>query len=361
MHDYEALGYMIVQELINIRSDFKSEIQRLGDRLEKCFNLQSTCLDKDNSTINSDPTDINDRHHALNVCVADYDCSTSLYQASDFSQRDISPNRPTLIKKVPLDKSRNIKEVLKSNVGEDISDFQNISMNNDKAFGSDRPTVIKKGPLDEIRSAKEVLKSNVCKDISDSQNISLDNDNAVGSDFELQTLPPKAEKEQNINFPTVSAVMENVSPSLEVSEVSFDFTQSECSKNADERVSKSLDNLNTISQRKKRKQPKIQCKICQKFFVPNYFHRHLATHSNVKPFICNVCGKPFAVRFNMERHMCLHTGVYPFVCQICGKKFVRKDRLESHMCLHTGVRPFACKKCGRTYARKDYLQNHTCR
>ena len=41
MHTYETLGRVIIQELINIRIDFKNEIERLGDRLEKCMCVQT--------------------------------------------------------------------------------------------------------------------------------------------------------------------------------------------------------------------------------------------------------------------------------------------------------------------------------
>ena len=51
------------------------------------------------------------------------------------------------------------------------------------------------------------------------------------------------------------------------------------------------------------------CKICKKSLPAdrkNSWKAHYKTHSDTKEFVCNVCGKGFHTRFNMERHMKTH-------------------------------------------------------
>ena len=45
--------------------------------------------------------------------------------------------------------------------------------------------------------------------------------------------------------------------------------------------------------------------------------RHQRSHSNLKPYKCDVCHQEYADRKRLRDHMLKHQGVNPFSCQIC--------------------------------------------
>ncbi|WAR18160.1 EGR1-like protein [Mya arenaria] len=45
-------------------------------------------------------------------------------------------------------------------------------------------------------------------------------------------------------------------------------------------------------------------------------------------------------------------------CPVCNKWFKFPSWLEMHMRTHTGVKPFKCDICGRGFGRKDSWRNH---
>ncbi|KAM4552180.1 uncharacterized protein PAE49_015676 [Odontesthes bonariensis] len=82
------------------------------------------------------------------------------------------------------------------------------------------------------------------------------------------------------------------------------------------------------------------------------------TKSGRKPVICDVCGKEFRNRYNMEQHHRVHTGVKPYACQTCGKSFSRSCALLRHKRTHTGEKSYCCKICGKSFTRHDNLMIH---
>ena len=47
-----------------------------------------------------------------------------------------------------------------------------------------------------------------------------------------------------------------------------------------------------------------------------------------------------------------------FICLICNKKAARKWNIKQHMRTHQGLRPFRCRICGRRSTRKQDLKRH---
>ncbi|KAF8251509.1 hypothetical protein K440DRAFT_463229, partial [Wilcoxina mikolae CBS 423.85] len=55
-----------------------------------------------------------------------------------------------------------------------------------------------------------------------------------------------------------------------------------------------------------------------------------------KPHICTVatCDMRFKRQEHLRRHERTHTDERPFVCDVCGKRFSRTDNLKSHRKTH---------------------------
>ncbi|KAA0202714.1 hypothetical protein HAZT_HAZT000650 [Hyalella azteca] len=50
--------------------------------------------------------------------------------------------------------------------------------------------------------------------------------------------------------------------------------------------------------------------------------------------ICNVCGKLFKQKIDLERHARRHTGEKPFPCPVCPYRATLKCALQRHLMTH---------------------------
>ena len=126
------------------------------------------------------------------------------------------------------------------------------------------------------------------------------------------------------------------------------------------------------------------CSICAKICRDVVdWKRHELTHSNERPFSCELCGKTYKAERLLKEHVAGHTAIIDcefclikvegtdnykehvktshqekIGCTICKMTFMGQKRLENHMRIHSTEKQFVCEVCGVSYPFQKSLQNH---
>jgi KRAB domain-containing zinc finger protein len=131
-------------------------------------------------------------------------------------------------------------------------------------------------------------------------------------------------------------------------------------------------------------------KGCGRFFYSRlYLNKHIITHAEWSPYVCNVCNGKFSCIADLNRHVGRYGKSEHYMCDMCSCTFETKSDFDTHKqthinpnqtyecricykklntasCLwvheksHNQLRPFVCtyEGCGKTFMEESRLIEH---
>ncbi|CAK1543807.1 unnamed protein product [Leptosia nina] len=108
------------------------------------------------------------------------------------------------------------------------------------------------------------------------------------------------------------------------------------------------------------------CDTCgRRFRDSSNYRKHVAKHKEPS-WSCNLCDHISDSRRAMDQHSRTHGGTATSVimtrrkhkCPRCPQAFHSRKDMRRHIAVHTDSKPFRCKLCDRRFRRKDNLERH---
>uniref|UniRef100_A0A9L0J1Q2 Zinc finger protein n=1 Tax=Equus asinus TaxID=9793 RepID=A0A9L0J1Q2_EQUAS len=101
---------------------------------------------------------------------------------------------------------------------------------------------------------------------------------------------------------------------------------------------------------------KLICSVCnKKCSSASSLQEHRKIH---EIFDYQECMKKFISANQLKRHMITHSEKRPYNCEICNKSFTRLDQVGAHKIIHSEDKPYKCKLCGKGFAHRNVYKNH---
>ena len=123
-------------------------------------------------------------------------------------------------------------------------------------------------------------------------------------------------------------------------------------------------NAQALKLHKMKKHEDIKCEICDKVFGKwDSYKRHMISHQNEKPYVCETCGLNFKKKQLLVKHTKrIHEKEYKFSCEQCNEKFFERYNLKLHVkTVHLKEFNYQCEDCGRKYAELHKANRCICK
>ncbi|KPJ18232.1 hypothetical protein RR48_12080 [Papilio machaon] len=97
---------------------------------------------------------------------------------------------------------------------------------------------------------------------------------------------------------------------------------------------------------------KFRCDVCgYATFTLEVLRRHILTHVEDKPHKCEMCGRSYIQRIQLQKHMERH---YGYICGQCGHNANTKAGLLIHKREHLDLKKLSCHFEGCPYSKKEF-------
>lgn len=108
-----------------------------------------------------------------------------------------------------------------------------------------------------------------------------------------------------------------------------------------------------------REQGQVQCTECGKWLMNNRCLRsHMVLHSD-EEYKCGQCDYVTKKKLLLNRHtVTKHSQVRPFVCDLCGRTFKMKRALTVHLAQHGSTKTYNCPFCDRVFNSSTNFYAH---
>lgn len=105
------------------------------------------------------------------------------------------------------------------------------------------------------------------------------------------------------------------------------------------------------------------CEQCAKRFAQSsQLRQHASVHSEVGTHVCPKCGEAFARPWRLQSHLrAAHeetTSQKRYRCEDCGREYSLRQSWVYHRLTHSDVRPFQCNLCSRQFRIAAQLRQH---
>jgi len=142
------------------------------------------------------------------------------------------------------------------------------------------------------------------------------------------------------------------------------------------KLSKTVNNLNSVNERKASLRVKPKQKELEDSFVTfsessdnqNLNNGFIDEFSQTETKITKTgilcphinCNRRFKDNFKLKRHMLIHSGEKKFICEFCRKAFSLDFNLRTHLRIHTGEKPYVCgfSGCKKSFSQCSNLASH---